>query len=567
MRPTRPFTAPSTDGSPARPAPDPAPVPAPAPPAPPGGDYAQDLVFIVARDGKILFVNQTLGGVDADHAIGQNVYEWIAEEQHVALREALEGVFGAAERRGIELSRLPRHAPDAWYECRLSPTLRGGDVVSATLIARDITRHKLALEELNRRRNEMERRYREREVDLAQAQAQLAEALAARDADGPTLHRFRALLDAAGEAIFITDAVTGAITDLNGTACRWLRRPREELLGRTGEELGLEFLIHVAEDQDISFTETRDTRRPRIVSGGVHRRQDGSTFPVEVAVARHTWGEEECQLAVVRDVKEREHSLALLRQRESAYNDLFEQSWDGIYLTARSGHVVAANPAVAELLGYTRDELAGIDARVLLPRAADIRKFQDALATQGVARNLEIELRRKDGTVLPALLSATRRYSTDGTIQGHQCLVRARPVPAVEPPAAAAAPPAVPPVLVVDPDEASRAQTLQSLNQAGIATLEAGGLAHAIDLLRDHAGAMTALVMAVEPGERGADLTVEEFRRIDPSVPIIITSNEDRLVLAEQLADLEISAFLDRPAHPLALIQRIRELAAQASTH
>jgi PAS domain S-box-containing protein len=295
----------------------------------------------------------------------------------------------------------------------------------------------------------------------------------------------------------------------------------------------------------------------------VHRRQDGSTFPVEVALARHVWGEEECQLAVVRDVKEREHSLSLLRQRESAYNDLFEQSWDGVYLTARSGHVVAANPALAALLGYSRDELAGMDARLLFPRAADIRKFQDALATQGVARNLEIELRHKDGTLLPALLSATRRYSADGTIQGHQCLVRARPAPAtVEPPAPAAAP-AVPPVLLVDPAGASRAATLQSLQQAGILTLEADGMASAIDLLRDHAGAITALIMAVEPGERGADLTIEEFRRIDANVPIIITSNEDRLVLAEQLADLEISAFLDRPAHPLALIQRIRELAAE----
>jgi PAS domain S-box-containing protein len=561
MRPTRPFTTPTPDASAAHPAPAPAPAPAPPPTA---VDYPQDLVFIVARDGKILYVNQTLGGVEADQAIGQSVYDWIAEEQHLALREALEGVFAAGERRGIELARLPRHVPEAWYECRLSPTLRGGDVVSATLIARDITRHKLALEELNRRRNEIERRYRERETDLARAQAQLAEALAARDADGPMLHRFRALLDAAGEAIFITDAATGAITDLNGTASRWLRRQREELLGRTAEELGLEFVIHVAEDQDVSFTETRDSRRPRIIAGGVHRRRDGSTFPVEVAVARHTWGKEECQLAVVRDVKEREHSLALLRQRESAYNDLFEQSWDGIYLTARSGHVVAANPAVAELLGYTRDELAGLDARVLLPRAADVRSFQDALAAQGVVRNLEIELRRKDGTVLPALLSATRRYSSEGTIQGHQCLIRARPVPTtVEPPAPAPPRPAVPPVLVLDPDDALRAETLASLHQAGVPALEAGGMPRAIDLLRDHAGAITAVVMAVEAGERGADLTVEEFRRIDPAVPIIITSKEDRLVLAEQLADLEISAFLDRPAHPLALVQRIRALAAQ----
>jgi PAS domain S-box-containing protein len=522
----------------------------------------------VAQDGKILFVNQALGALGPDQAIGQSIYDWLAEEQHAGLREALEGVFGGGERRGIELARLPRHAPEAWYECRLSPTLRGGEVVSATVIARDITRHKLAVEELNRRRNELERRYRERETDLARAQAQLAEALAARGADGPMLHRFRALLDAAGEAIFITDAATGTIADVNGTACRWLRRPREEVLGHTAQELGLEFQIHVTEDQDVSFTETRDTRRPKVIAGGVHRRRDGSTFPVEVAVARHNWGEQEFQLAVVRDVKDREHGLALLRQRESAYNDLFEQSWDGIYLTARSGQVVAANAAVAALLGYTRDEMAGIDARVLFTKASDIRKFQDALAAEGVVRNLEVELRRKDGTMLPGLLSASRRYSTEGTIQGHQCLLRARPVPAAKAaaPAPAPPPPAMLPVMLVDPVAATRAETLQSLQQAGIPVLEAGGLARAIQLLRDHAGTVTAIVMAVEPGERGADLTVEEFRRIDLTVPIIISSNEDRLVLAEQLADLEISAFLDRPVHPLALIQRIRELAAKPPT-
>jgi PAS domain S-box-containing protein len=545
--------------------------PASTPPArvPPGPtDYGQDLVFIVARDGRILYVNQTLGGVSADAAIGSNVYDWIAPEQHAGLNEALEGVFDVGERRGIELARLPQHAPEAWYECRLSPTLRAGEVVSATLIARDITRHKLAVEELRRRHSELERRYRERETDLAETQARLAEALAARDTDGPMLHRFRALLDAAGEAVFITNAASGRIEDANGTACRWLRRSREDVLGRTADELGLEFVITLSAEQEVAFTETRDTRRPVVVTGGVQRRQDGSTFPVEVAVARHRWGEGEFILAVVRDVKEREHGLALLRQREAAYHDLFEQSWDGIYLTARSGQVIAANPAIAELLGYAREEMAGLDARVLFPNAADIRRFQDALAAHGVARHLEVELRRKDGTVVPALLSATRRHGPDGSIQGHQCLLRARSAAdAVAVAAQPAAPePAVPPVLIVDTTDSSRADTAELLERAGIAAIEAGGLARAIELLREHAGGITAVVLSVEAGERGADMTVEEFRRIDPTVPILISSDEDRLILAEQLADLEIAAFLDRPAHPLALIQRLRELAAQRST-
>jgi PAS domain S-box-containing protein len=558
MRISRPFTTPPSDqpetGSGA---------------APPAGrasaDYAQDLVFILARDGRMLYVNQPLGGVAADDAIGQSIYEWIAEEQHAGLRDAMEGVFGAGELRGLELCRLPRHAPHAWYECRLSPSHRGGEVVSATLIARDITRHKLAVEELNRRYAELERRHRDREADLAQVQAQLAEALATRDAEAPVLHRFRALLDAAGEAIFVTDPASGTIQDANVTACRWLRRSRDEVLGMTAADLNLEFPITVPEDHDLSFTETRDTRRPMIISGGLHRRQDGSTFPVEVAVARHRWGEDAYVLAVVRDVKQREHGLALLKQREAAYHDLFEQASEGIYLTTRSGQITDVNPAMAGMLGYSRDELAGLDARELFPRAADIRRFQEAMATDGAARDIEVDLRRKDGRVVAVLLSATRRQSSDGSIQGHQCLVRPRhsSEAAAPPHPASPAPPAMDPVLVFDTAAPSRAETMDLLLRAGVPALEAGGLARAIQLLREHAGAIGAVLIGVEPGERGADLAVEEFRRIDREVPIIINSSEDRLVLAEQLADLDIAAFLDRAMHPLALLQRVRELAAR----
>lgn len=552
MRASRPFTAPFREPT--------EPTPAPGATGSPS-QYAPDLVFIVARDGRILYVNQPLGGRPADELAGASLFEWVAEEQHAGLRDALDAVFRLGEPGGIELARLPRHQPHASYECRINPTHRGGEVVSATLVARDITRHKVAVEELNRRYGALVRRFEEQSSSLAQVQAQLAQ----RDADAPFLHRFRALLDAAGEAVFITDPTTGVIADANGTACRWLRRTRDDVLGRTAEQLGLEFTIQVPQDQDVTFTETRDSRRPVIVSGGVQRRQDGSTFPVEVAVARHRWGNEEFVLAVARDVKEREHGLQVLRQREAAYHDLFEQSWDGIYLTTRSGQIMAANQSAADLLGFTRDELTALDARVLFPNAADIRRFQEAMAAKGVVRGLEVQVRRKDGTLVPALLSAARRHGTDGSVQGHQVLLRPATAPApIGQPASAPAPPtAGVPVLVVDAAQAALAETADVLARASIPVLQAGNLARAIELLREHAGQVAAVILGVEAGERGVDLTVEEFRRIDPAVAIIISSNEDRLVLAEQLADLEIAAFMERPAHPLALLQRVRDLAAR----
>ena len=119
------------------------------------------------------------------------------------------------------------------------------------------------------------------------------------------------------------------------------------------------------------------------------------------------------------------------------------------------------------------------------------------------------------------------------------------------------------PVLVFDVPDRNRAETMELLQRASLPALEGGGLARAIQLLREHAGGIGALLIGVEPGERGVDLTVEEFRRIDHDVPIIVNSSEDRLVLAEQLADLNIAAFLDRTTHPLALLQRVRELATR----
>jgi CheY-like chemotaxis protein len=225
---------------------------------------------------------------------------------------------------------------------------------------------------------------------------------------------------------------------------------------------------------------------------------------------------------------------------------------------------MAANPAVASMLGYTREEIVGLDARVLFPSPADIRRFQETMAAEGVVRDLEVQLRHRNGTMIPARLSATRRYGADGAIQGHQCLLRrgeALPAASAAQGTSVSAPVGAP-VLAVDTGDAARAEIVKLLAWAGVPVFEAGSLARAIELLREHAGTLAAVILGVEAGERGVDLTVEEFRRIDPEVPIIVSSNEDRFILAEQLADLEIAAFVDRPPHPLALVQRVRELAA-----
>jgi len=529
--------------------------------------YPPDLVFIVGAGGQILFVSRGLGGQSTDEIIGSSIYDWVFPEQHALVRDRLGLAFETGEPQGHELAGIYPHSPDSWYECRIAPNLREGAVVSATIVARDITHHRRAEREAEHRFAELSRMYEERTADLARANAALADARRQRDSGGLRQQRMLALLDAAGEAFFVSEPGTGRILDLNETACRWLHRTREQILGTKAHELALGFPIQLTDEQDLQFTETRDTRRPVFVNG-VHYRDDGSTFPVEVAIARHElWSGGVCNLAVVRDVKDRQHSLIALRHREVAYRDLFRLTSDAVCITTRAGEIVAVNDGAVRLFGYTEDELIGMDARTLFADAQGIRHFQTAMAERGLAEQIQVELRTKLGAVISGFLSATPRQTAEGRVQGYQMVVCRRftePAPS-QPQTPAPASAARPIVLVVDGDGPAAEATREVLDRAGFDVLVAEEQGRALELMREYAGALASVVLGVEPGERGVEHTVEEFLRIDPHAAILVSSADDRLALAERLTGLQVAGYLERPSHPLALVQKLREVVTQRS--
>jgi PAS domain S-box-containing protein len=393
-------------------------------PASPNGDagsieYPPDLVFIVRADGTVLYVNRPLGKRGEEEVIGSDLYDWIFPEQHLLVREAMGRVFATGRADGLELNGIQQHDADAWYECRIAPNVRDGKVVSATIIARDVSRYKRAERALRAEHEELRQLLEERSADLAQARADLSREVVEVDAARMVVERFRTLLDAAGEAIFVTDSATDTLVDLNETACRWLRHPRAELLGKNVRTLGLEFPVMPPLAFDVQFTETRDSRRP-LVLDGVHRRLDGSTFPVEVAVASHDVAGTDYVLAIVRDVKGRRHAADALAESETRYATLLEHALDAVYLTTRAGEIVEANPAALELFGYRRSEFIGLDARAIMPRVEDIRRFQRQMAEAGVVTKLGAARDRICGAA-PGRARPHARLSVDCPVLRRPC--------------------------------------------------------------------------------------------------------------------------------------------------
>ena len=111
------------------------------------------------------------------------------------------------------------------------------------------------------------------------------------------------------------------------------------------------------------------------------------------------------------------------RQSEERYRRLFEGSRDAIYMTTRDGQFVDANSAMLELFGYSREELLALNAADIYTSATERARYQKEIEKLGSVRQHEVKLKRKDGTILDCLKTATVQRADDGTIIGYQGII------------------------------------------------------------------------------------------------------------------------------------------------
>ena len=124
--------------------------------------------------------------------------------------------------------------------------------------------------------------------------------------------RFRRLVEHSKDAFFLHE-LDGRIIDVNNHACESLGYAREELIALSIRDI----------DQDFVFGNHFE-RWEKIVPGmpitleGVHRRKDGTTFPVEIRLVCFESGEDQLMLGLVRDVTKRKLMEEALRERTVA---------------------------------------------------------------------------------------------------------------------------------------------------------------------------------------------------------------------------------------------------------
>ena len=154
-----------------------------------------DILLLISRDGTILYVNRGAEGVPREAVRGTRVFDYVPAELRAEIRKSLAELFGGGSAR---VRQIPATHPDGtvrWYATHTGPVVQNGEVVAATIVARDVTEQRWA------------------EAALRESE-----------------ERNRTLVEHAPEAIVVFDADFERFVDANRNACVLFGMSREALL-------------------------------------------------------------------------------------------------------------------------------------------------------------------------------------------------------------------------------------------------------------------------------------------------------------------------------------------------
>lgn len=113
-----------------------------------------------------------------------------------------------------------------------------------------------------------------------------------------------------------------------------------------------------------------------------------------------------------------------LERNEEKYRTLFEDSRDAIFVMTTDANIVDINQAALDLFGYTREEMLTLTLADIGVQLDRFDAFQRIMDNQESVRDYEVNLCRKDGTIMDCLLTATLRRGDDGKPIAYQGILR-----------------------------------------------------------------------------------------------------------------------------------------------
>jgi diguanylate cyclase (GGDEF)-like protein/PAS domain S-box-containing protein len=178
--------------------------------------------------------------------------------------------------------------------------------------------------------------------------------------DEEELQRFAAAMEMFDDGIFMIDRVSMRLIHVNDAACRIRNQIREDLLlvepwelaGMPRTELEVIYDAIISGNSDSTPQET------------LLMRNDGAAVWVDIRRHARYSNDGWTLVIMVRDITERKLAEVALQASEVRFRNVFEKAYTGLAIADMTGTLLEANDSMAQLLGYTRQELIGMNIGV-----------------------------------------------------------------------------------------------------------------------------------------------------------------------------------------------------------
>jgi PAS domain S-box-containing protein len=211
------------------------------------------------------------------------------------------------------------------------------------------------------------------------------------------LKLFRTLIDQSNDAVLVVDPETLRFLDVNEKACKDLGYSREELLAMTVFDINPNIDESTRAEVDERLRESGF-----LIREAVHRRKDGSVFPVETSL-RYVQLERTYVVAVSRDITDRKRSEDALHEREEKFHQVADNIQEIFWMVdTATKQAIYVNPAFERITGRTVTSLldAPLSYREII-HPDDRLRVLDRLNEAAITGKLDEEFRivRPDGTM------------------------------------------------------------------------------------------------------------------------------------------------------------------------
>jgi PAS domain S-box-containing protein len=353
-------------------------------------ENASDLVTVLRPDGGIIYESpacERMFGYRPDERLGCNCLDYIHPDDLARVTET----FQQAQSNGAEPEYIEyryRHKDGSYVSLEVIGHSSFDEDGQPIIIVnkRDITERKV-MEEKLRTSEELYRNVVETQTELI--------------------------------CRFLPDST---LTFVNEAYCRYFDKTREELIGKKYLEL-------IPEDsRPIAAGVVRSLIESRVTQTVEHEviRADGN-------IGWHQWidyvicdenGELVELQGIGRDITDRKRFEKALSASEEKYRQIVDTMMEGIWVVDTEIRIMLVNNQLAEMLNYPVEEMVGKYAYdfILEKTDADLKEIKERRRS-GVSEQYDAKLRRKDGSYVWVLISATPIHDENGTYSGSLAMI------------------------------------------------------------------------------------------------------------------------------------------------